>query len=68
MGTAEGLLPIVLTQNVTLQVEASGEFLLAAVFGAGPRLPLATVDLQPVQVQEPGVVELLLALCTRHLN
>ena len=66
--TAEGLLPLMVSQDVTLQVEAVVELFLAAFLGARQLLPLPGVDTQLMLAQEPGVVEQLFALSTRHLD
>lgn len=56
------------SQYMTLQVKATSEFLAAAFFGAQQHLLLPRVDMQLVLVQEPGVVKLLFALSTWHLD
>ncbi len=66
--TAEGLLALVVTQNVTLQVEATSEFFSTPFSGARQLLPLPRVDTQLMLVQEPGVVKQLFARSTWHLD
>lgn len=56
------------SQNVTLQVEATGELFTAPFSGARQLPPLPRVDTQLMLAQEPGVVEQLFALSTRHLD
>lgn len=68
VSTAERPLALMVSQYVTLQVEATSEFLVAAFFGARQHPLLPRVGTQLVLVQEPGVVKLLFALSTWHLD
>lgn len=67
-GAAEGLLALVVAQDVTLHVEVAGELLLTADPGARQPPLLPGVRAQLVQVQEPAVVEELLARFALHLG
>lgn len=68
VSAAEGPLPLVVSVNVALQVEAARELFAAALPGARELPLLPRVDAQLVLVQEPGVVEQLLALVARQLG
>lgn len=66
--TTKGPLALVLSQYVTLQVEAAAELFIAPFSGAQQLSLYPTVDTQLMQAQEPGVVKQLFALSTRHLG
>lgn len=68
MSAAEGPLPLVVSVDVALQVEAARELSAAALPGARELPLLPRVDAQLVLVQEPGVVEQLLALVAWQLG
>lgn len=56
------------SQYMTLQVEAMIELFITPFLGAGQLPPLPGVDTQLMLAQEPGVVEQLFARSTRHLD
>ncbi len=66
--TAEGLLALMVSQYVTLQVEATGELFITPFSGAQEFPLLPGVDALLMLVQEPGVVKELFARSTRHLD
>lgn len=67
--TAKGLLALMVSQYVTLQVEAASELFSTPSPGARQLLLLPPgVDTQLMLLQEPGVVKQLFALSTRHLD
>lgn len=66
--TAEGLLILMVCQNVTLQIEATSELLIASFSGAWQLPLLPRVDTQLMLVQKPSIVKQLFALSTRHLD
>lgn len=66
--TAKGLLALMVSQYMTLQVEATSELFITPFPGARQLLSLPRVDTQLMLVQEPGIVKLLFALSTRHLD
>lgn len=68
--TAKGLLALMVSQYVTLQVEGTREPFPTTLLWAQQLLLrlLPSVDTQPMLVQEPCVVKQLLTLATLHLD
>lgn len=67
-GTAEWLLSLVVSQDMTFQVEAASEVFPTPFSGAREHPLLSRVDAPLMQVQEPLVVKLLIALTTWQLH
>lgn len=65
--TAEGLLPLMVSQHVALQVEAASELFLTTFFGARKCSLFPGVDTKLMQAKEPEVAEQLVAVSTQHL-
>lgn len=64
--TTKGFLALMVSQYVTLQVEATGEPFITPFSGAQQLSRLPRVDTQLMLVQEPGIVKQLFALSTWH--
>lgn len=65
--TAEGLLPLMVSQHVALQVEAASELFLTTFFGARKQSLFPGVNAKLMQAQEPEVAEQLVAPSTQNL-
>lgn len=69
MCTVKGLLSLMVSQYVTLQIEATRENFITP-FSGTHQLPLlpSRVDTQLMLAQEPGIAKQLFAFSTRHLD
>lgn len=66
--TVKGLLSLMVSQYVTLQVEAASEPFITLFSGAQQLPLLPRVDTHLMLAQEPGIAKQLFALSTRHLD
>lgn len=68
MCTIEGLLSLMVSQYVTLQIEATSENFITPFSGTHQLPLLPRVDTQLMLAQEPGIAKQLFAFSTRHLD